>query len=50
VRAHAAWALGEIAKRDPAVRASVDAALARAANDGDDEVRAEVKDAITTAG
>jgi epoxyqueuosine reductase len=41
VRAHAAWALGEIARREPAVRARVDAALAAAASDPESSVREE---------
>jgi epoxyqueuosine reductase len=44
VRAHAAWALGAIAHRDPSAREPVDAALAKAAQDDDplvgDELRA----------
>jgi len=41
VRAHAAWALGEIARRDPSARARVDAALAAAASDPEPSVREE---------
>lgn len=45
VRAHAAWALGEIARREPSVREQVGVALMRAAEDPDGMVREEARSA-----
>ncbi len=51
VRAHAAWALGEIGRREPGAIPEVERALSAAiASDADPEVRAEARLALASAG